>query len=201
MMQISNKILTELNDYQVENGERLLWIALRLATPEPDGFFLLQVEEWSEKYKIPPSSLKKYLKTLEAKGLIRRDYRNLEKITRYPVIGSGRYLFVKVFEPQPLNNMTFFGKFYTIETNENQYFKTITERIVFKDVYNIPDTIRFAYAFAEIEPDEDMEEVRNMTSGEHVVFKAFVKKNDNNRPYLSKIWNIKHAIEYHNGRH
>lgn len=200
-MQISNKLLTELNDYQVENGERLLWIALRLEESEPDGFFLLEVEKWSEKYKIPPSSLKKYLKTLEQKGLIRRDYRSLEKHTRYPVIGSGRYLFVKVYEPQPLNNMTFFAKFYTIETSENQYFKTITERIVFKDVYNIPDTIRFAYAFTEIEPDENMEHVKDMISGEHVVFKALVKKDENNRPYLSKIWNIKNATDYHDGRY
>lgn len=200
-MQIDHKLLTELNNYQVENGERLLWIALRLEEPEPDGFFLLSVKEWSEKYNLPESSLKRYLKTLEEKALIRRDYRPLTADTTYPVGGSGgKFLFVQVFEPQAENNMTFFGKLHLIETktfSPKEEHKTA----IFRDVYNLADTIRFKYAFCDLKKnDANSQDLKNIETGQDVVFKGCVKRNTEGRPWIVDIWNIKPVEEFYANR-
>lgn len=199
-MQIDHKLLTELKNYQVENGERLLWIALRLEEPEPDGFFLLSVKEWSEKYNLPESSLKRYLKTLEKKALIRRDYRPLTADTSYPVGGSGgKFLFVQVLEPQAENNMTFFGKLHLIETKI--FNSKEVKEAIFKDVYNLADTIRFKYAFAQLEEnDTNSRALQNIETGDSVVFKGHVKRNTEGRPWIVDIWNIRPSEEFYANR-
>lgn len=199
-MQIDHKLLTELKNYQVENGERLLWIALRLEEPEPDGFFLLSVKEWSEKYNLPESSLKRYLKTLEKKALIRRDYRPLTADTSYPVGGSGgKFLFVQVFEPQTENNMTFFGKLHLIETKI--FNSKEVKEAIFKDVYNQTDNIRFQYAFCNLEEnDANSRALQNIETGDSVVFKGHVKRNTEGRPWIVDIWNIRPSEEFYANR-
>lgn len=200
-MQIDQRLLTELNNYQVENGERLLWIALRLEEPEPDGFFHLPIKEWSEKYNLPESSLKRYLKTLEEKGLIRRDYRSLTASSPYYILGGGgKFLFVQVFEPQADNNMTFFGKLHLIET-KTLSFKQEHRTAIFKDVYNLADTIRFKYAFAQLEEnDTNSRALQNIEISDSVVFKGHVKRTTEGRPWIVDIWNIRPVEDFYANR-
>lgn len=194
-MQINKNLLTELNNYKVENGERLLWIALRLEQPDPDGFFLLQIEDWSEKYSIPKSTIKRYLMTLEDKGLIRREQRPLSPYGPYPVKG-GKYLFVQVLEPESRDNMTFFARFLQIDT-QILSGERVSRIASFRDVYNVANTIRLRYAFCELEEnDPNSIALNRIEKGDLVVFKAKVKSRED-KTYLSTIWNIRPTEEYY----
>jgi len=198
-MKINQNLLTELNNYNVEIGERLLWIALRLETPDPDGFFLLKVEDWSEKYDIPKSTLTKYLSRLEDKHLIRKDYRGLSVDSPYPIGGGGKFLFVQVLDPQSEDNMTFFGKFCQIDTQILSN-NTVSKIASFKDVYNLAYTLNFKYAFCDLkENDANFTALKNMERGDPVAFKGKVKRREG-KAYIANIWNIIPAGDYYANR-
>lgn len=198
-MKITQNLLTELNNYNVEVGEKLLWIALRLETPDPDGFFFFKIEDWMEKYQLRRSTITKYLLRLEKKHLIRRDYRGLSSDSPYPINGGGQFLFVQVLEPQSDDNMTFFANFNQIDT-QILANNAVSRLASFKDVYNLADTLNFKYAFCDLtENDNNSVAIKNMERGDPVVFKAQIKRREGT-PYIYRIWNIKPAEKYYANR-
>ena len=178
------------------DGERLFYVALSSEEPEEDGFFFFQCEDWSERYGIPKPTIKRYLKHLEDKKLIVRELRGLSEDGYYPITRGGPHSFIKVLPPETEKDMTFFGKLHRIETS------TLNHRTAsFKDVYNIQDTIRFQYAFCELEEnDVNSKTLKNMEIGQQVVFKGYVKRNTENRPWIVDIWNIRPAEEFYDDR-
>jgi hypothetical protein len=182
------------------DGERLFYVALSAEEPEEDGFFFFQCEDWSERYGIPKPTIKRYLKHLEDQKLIIREIRGLSEDGYYPITRGGPHSFIKVLPPETENDMTFFGYFHQLEIKELPRSGKVINA-VFKDVYNLQDTIRFSYAFKDLEErDIDYKTLRSMETGEQVVFKGCVKRNTENRPWIVDMWKIRPAWEFYADR-
>ena len=192
-MLLSKNIFLKIYSLLTVDGERLFYLALSSEEKEGDGFFFFQCEDWSEKYNIPIPTIRRYLRHLEDRGLIIRELRGLSENSPYPVKRGGPHSFIKVVEPELESNMTFFGKLYRIETNSYNH-KTAT----FRDVYNQADTIRFQYAFCDLkENDANSQALKNIETGQSVVFKGHVKRNTEGRPWIVDIWNIRPSEEFY----
>lgn len=199
-MWFHKNIFSKLYSLLTVDGERLFYLALSSEEKEEDGFFLFQCEEWSEKYNIPKPTIKRYLRHLENRGLIIRELRGLSENSPYPVKRGGPHSFIKVVEPELESNMTFFGKLHLIET-KTLSFKQEHRTAIFKDVYNLANTIRFKYAFCDLqENDTNSQDLKNMEIGDSVVFKGHVKRNTEGRPWIVDIWNIKPSEEFYANR-
>jgi hypothetical protein len=186
-MLFSKNIFSKIYSLLTVDGERLFYLALSSEEPEEDGFFFFLCEEWSERYNIPKPTIKRYLRHLEDQGLIIRKLRSLPTNSPYSVKKGGTYSFIKVLPPETEKDMTFFGKLHQIETNAYNH-STAT----FRDVYNLQDTIRFQYAFCELEEnDANYNTLKNIEIGQKVVFKGHVKRNIEDRPWIVDIWNIR----------
>jgi hypothetical protein len=195
-MLFSKNIFSKIYSLLTVDGERLFYLALSSEETEEDGFFFFQCEDWSEKYGIPKPTIKRYLKHLEDQKLIIRELRGLSEDSYYPVKRGGPHSFIKVLPPETEKDMTFFGKLHLIETNTYNH-RTAT----FRDVYNIQDTIRFAYAFCELDENNlNFQALKNMETGQDVVFKGCVKRNTEGRPWIVDIWNIRPAEEFYADR-
>ncbi|HNQ68355.1 MAG TPA: hypothetical protein PKN32_08245 [Bacteroidales bacterium] len=195
-MLFSKNIFSKIYSLLTVDGERLFYLALSSEETEEDGFFFFQCEDWSEKYGIPKPTIKRYLKHLEDQKLIIRELRGLSEDSYYPVKRGGPHSFIKVLPPETEKDMTFFGKLHLIETNAYNH-GTAT----FRDVYNIQDTIRFAYAFCELDENNlNFQALKNMETGQQVVFKGCVKRNTEGRPWIVDIWNIRPAGEFYADR-
>lgn len=193
-MLFSKNIFSKIYSLLTVDGERLFYLALSSEEPEEDGFFFFLCEDWSERYNIPKTTIKRYLKHLEDQGLIIRQIRSLPEYSPYPIKKGGTYSFIKVLPPETEKDMTFFGKLHLIETNT---YRTAT----FRDVYNIQDTIRFQYAFCDLkENDANSQALKNIKIGEKVVFKGCVKRNTEGRPWIVDIWNIRPVEEFYADR-
>ena len=201
-MLFSKNIFSKIYSLLTVDGERLFYLALSSEEPEEDGFFFFLCEEWSERYDIPIPTIRRYLKHLEDQGLIIRQIRSLPEYSPYPIKKGGTYSFIKVLPPETEKDMTFFGKLHLIETKmlcsiPPQAIKTV----VFRDVYNLQDTIRFQYAFCDLkENDTNSRALQNIEIGQQVVFKGCVKRNTENRPWIVDIWNIRPAEEFYANR-
>ncbi len=194
-MLFSKNIFSKIYSLLTIDGERLLYLALSAEETEEDGFFFLSHEDWSQKYNIPIPTLRRYLRHLEDHGLIIRQIRSLPAHNPY-VSNHGAYSFIKVLPPETEKDMTFFGKLHQIETN-GYGCKTAT----FQDVYNIQGTIRLAYAFCELEENNfNSQALKNIETGQDVVFKGCVRRNIEGRPWIADIWNIKPAEEFYADR-
>ena len=199
-MLFSKNIFSKLYSLLTIDGERLFYLALSSEEPEEDGFFFFQCEEWSEKYGIPKPTIKRYLRHLEDHGLIIRELRGLSENSHYPVKRAGPHSFIKVLHPETEKDMTFFGKLHLIET-KTLSFKPEHRTAIFKDVYNLADTIRFKYAFAQLEEnDTNSRALQNIEIGDSVVFKGHVKRNTEGRPWIVDIWNIRPSEEFYANR-
>ena len=199
-MWFHKNIFSKLYSLLTVDGERLFYLALSSEEKEEDGFFLFQCEEWSEKYNIPKPTIKRYLRHLEDRGLIIRELRGLSENSPYPVKRGGPHSFIKVVEPELESNMTFFGKLHLIET-KTLSFKQERRTAIFKDVYNLANTIRFQYAFCDLqENDTNSQNLKNIEIGDSVVFKGHVKRNTEGRPWIVDIWNIKPSEEFYANR-
>lgn len=198
-MLFSKNIFSKLYSLLAIDGERLFYLALSSEEPEEDGFFFFQCEEWSEKYGIPKPTIKRYLRHLEDHGLIIRELRGLSENSPYPVKRGGPHSFIKVVEPELESNMTFFGKLHLIETKT--FNSKEVKEAIFKDVYNQTDTIRFKYAFAQLEEnDANSRALQNIETGDSVVFKGHVKRNTEGRPWIVDIWNIRPVEDFYANR-
>lgn len=198
-MWFHKNIFSKLYSLLTVDGERLFYLALSFEEKEEDGFFLFQCEEWSEKYNIPKPTIKRYLRHLENRGLIIRELRGLSENSPYPVKRGGPHSFIKVVEPELESNMTFFGKLHLIETkifNDKE-----VKEAIFKDVYNLANTIRFQYAFCDLqENDTNSQNLKNIEIGDSVVFKGHVKRNTEGRPWIVDIWNIRSIEDFYANR-
>ena len=195
-MWFHKNIFSKLYSLLAIDGERLFYLALASEETEEDGFFFFQCEDWSEKYNIPIPTIRRYLRHLEDRGLIIREIRGLSENSHYPVKRGGPHSFIKVVEPELESNMTFFGKLHLIETNSYNH-KTAT----FRDVYNQTNTIKFQYAFCDLEEnDANSQDLKNITTGQSVVFKGHVKRNTEGRPWIVDIWNIKPSEDFYANR-
>jgi predicted transcriptional regulator len=195
-MLFSKNIFSKIYSLLTVDGERLFYLALFSEEPEEDGFFFFLCEDWSERYNIPKTTIKRYLKHLEDQGLIIRQIRSLPEYSPYPIKKGGTYSFIKVLPPETEKDMTFLGKLHFIETNAFNY-RTAT----FRDVYNIQDTIRFQYAFCDLkENDANSKTLKNIEIGQQVVFKGHVKRNTEGRPWIVDIWNIRSSEEFYANR-
>lgn len=191
-MLFSKNIFSKIYSLLTIDGERLLYLALSAEETEEDGFFFLSHEDWSQKYNIPIPTLRRYLRHLEDHGLIIRRIRSLPAYNPY-VNNHGAYSFIKVLPPETEKDMTFYGKLHLIETNAYNH-RTAT----FRDVYNIQDTIRFAYAFCEMEENNPNSlALEKIETGQDVVFKGCVKRNTEGRPWIVDIWNIRPVEEFY----
>lgn len=197
---ITGKFLSKIYSLLTVDGERLFYLALSSEEPEEDGFFFFQCEEWSERYGIPKPTIKRYLKHLEDKKLIVRELRGLSEDGYYPITRGGPHSFIKVLPPETEDDMTFFGYFYQLEIKELSGSNRIIS-VVFKDIYNLQDTFKFSYAFKNLEElDIDYKTLRNMETGQQVVFKGCVKRNTDRRPWIVDIWNIRPVEEFYANR-
>lgn len=195
-MWFNKNIFSKIYSLLTVDGERLFYLALSSEEPEKDGFFFFLCEDWAEKYNIPIPTIRRYLKHLEDRGLIIREIRPLSENSPYPIKRGSTYSFIKVLEPETEKDMTFFGKLHLIEPNSYNH-KTAT----FRDVYNQTNTIRFQYAFCDLEEnDANSQDLKNIEIGQNVVFKGHVKRNTEGRPWIVDIWNIRSIEEFYANR-
>lgn len=195
-MWFNKNIFSKIYSLLTVDGERLFYLALSSEEPEEDGFFFFLCEDWAEKYNIPIPTIRRYLKHLEDRGLIIREIRPLSENSPYPIKRGSTYSFIKVLEPETEKDMTFFGKLHLIESNSYNH-KTAT----FRDVYNQTNTIRFQYAFCDLEEnDANSQALKNIETGQDVVFKGCVKRNTEGRPWIVDIWNIRPVEEFYADR-
>jgi hypothetical protein len=196
-MNFDQNLFDTLQQQNISKPAKLLWVALHFEKPEEDGFFFFKCEDWIQKVDASRPTLYRYLKNLEDQGLILRRSRSLSIDDQYPINrGGGCFSFIKVLPPEKESNMTFFGKLYQIGTSTHN-----NSTAVFKDVYNIPDTIRFQYAFCDLEENKNNSlALQNIEIDQSIVFKACVKRSDQNKPFIANIWNIRSAEDFYANR-
>jgi predicted transcriptional regulator len=201
-MWFTKNILSRIYSLLTIDGERLFYLALAAEEPDRDGFFFFHCEDWEERYSVPISTIRRYLKHLEDKGLIIKEIRSLSEDTPYPIKKGGTYLFIKVLQPETEKDMTFFGTLHLIKTQVFSWDKTF-KMAIFKDVYNVTDTINCSHVFCHLEEhDANSRALENIKNGQKVFFKGQVIRNKENQPLIINIRNIRPIEEFYtNGRH
>lgn len=198
-MLLDKNLFSKLQYQPIIDSEKIFWLALSLEETEEDGFFFFKYEDWMERYGLSETTIARYLRHLEEYRLIERDNRPLSANSPYPIGGGSTFLFIKVLHPETEKDMTFFGKLHLIETKI--FNSKEVKEAIFKDVYNQTDTIRFKYAFAQLEEnDANSRALQNIEIGDSVVFKGHVKRNTEGRPWIVDIWNIRPIEDFYANR-
>lgn len=200
-MGIDQNLFDKLQRYDLLDSEKLLWVDFRLKQTDPDGFFHFKCRDWLHAANHSRRTLYRRLKNLENQSLIIREARPQTLDSPYTTNGAGgKFSFIKALDPETENDMTFFGKFDFIET-KSLSASTVIKTAIFRDVYNIPDTINLSYAFCDLEENCPKSiALENMERGDSVVFKGCVRRNIKGRACIVNIWNIRPAEAFYADR-
>jgi len=192
---MNKNLLKTLHKQNISHAEKLFLLEIYSCDKEPDGFFHLHQPDWAEKLHTSTRQIKRYLKNLSELSLIKRDYRPCCQSDSEAINGAGgKRLFIKVNSIETEDNMTFIGTFTKID---ERVFPQYTLRLaMFKDVYNLNNTIRLSHAFSDLKHDDyNSKALANIEIDDFVVFNGSVRRTEQ-KISLSKIWNIKSWRDY-----
>lgn len=206
LVEVYSFILNNLREYMLQQSLALSfandfnasekWTYTFLTSKYPT-FKKVHVEKdsLSKELNLGTRQLERHLQKLENAGLLQKSYATIKTVKRK--IGNVLHLTLtpkktvaKIIPPETMEDMTFFALYVKTRERSDEDFGVL-KCAVFRDVYNIQDTIRFKYAFCDYEDDDlNARALNKLNEGSYVVFKGSIRKTDKGEYFLYLIRNI-----------